>query len=235
MKGRVVANEIIAYREMCTREGEAQLQKGMNFGRGRKHSVLLMSRRRNAPYRDRHENDGEVLIYEGHNQPKSAKLRDPRLVNQPLSTPRGLMTENGHFDAAAKAYKLSQRAPERVRVYEKLFKGVWSYNGMFHLTDSWTEADENRQVCKFRLEAVEGEEDFASPVPTSPVRRRVIPSPVKLEVWSRDKGRCAKCGANDGLHFDHIIPFSKGGSSETAANVQILCERHNLEKSDSIE
>jgi 5-methylcytosine-specific restriction endonuclease McrA len=36
------------------------------------------------------------------------------------------------------------------------------------------------------------------------------------------------------LHFDHDIPFSKGGSSLTAANVRLLCAKHNLEKSDKI-
>jgi hypothetical protein len=36
------------------------------------------------------------------------------------------------------------------------------------------------------------------------------------------------------LHFDHDIPFSKGGSSLAAANVRLLCAKHNLEKSDKI-
>jgi len=30
------------------------------------------------------------------------------------------------------------------------------------------------------------------------------------------------------------VPFSKGGSSLTAANVRLLCAKHNLEKSDKI-
>jgi 5-methylcytosine-specific restriction endonuclease McrA len=36
------------------------------------------------------------------------------------------------------------------------------------------------------------------------------------------------------LHLDHYIPFSKGGSSLTAANVRLLCAKHNLERSDKI-
>jgi 5-methylcytosine-specific restriction endonuclease McrA len=43
------------------------------------------------------------------------------------------------------------------------------------------------------------------------------------------------CGASDELHFDHIIPFSKGGTSLKADNVQLLCARYNLEKRDKIE
>ena len=37
------------------------------------------------------------------------------------------------------------------------------------------------------------------------------------------------------LHFDHIIPFSKGGSSLVAENIQLLCVRHNIAKRDRIE
>lgn len=43
------------------------------------------------------------------------------------------------------------------------------------------------------------------------------------------------CGANVNLHFDHILPFSKGGTSLTAKNVRLLCMKHNLEKSAKIE
>lgn len=113
--------------------------------------------------------------------------------------------------------------------------GIWSYNGVFHLTDSWQEEDEHRRVFKFKLVAVEGEEDFAHPAQVGAERRRVIPKQVKLEVWKRDGGKCARCGASDELHFDHIVPFSKGGTSLTVANVQLLCARHNLEKRDRIE
>jgi 5-methylcytosine-specific restriction endonuclease McrA len=82
---------------------------------------------------------------------------------------------------------------------------------------------------------VEGEEDFSVPIPKHSVIRRVIPTAVKLEVWKRDGGKCAKCGAAEDLHFDHIIPWSRGGSSTTADNVQLLCGRHNIEKHAKIE
>lgn len=108
-------------------------------------------------------------------------------------------------------------------------------NGVFHLIDSWTERDEHRTVFKFRLVAVEGDDDFSQPVRLTAERRRLIPTSVKLEVWKRDDGRCAVCSATDELHFDHIVPYSKGGTSLTAANVQLLCARHNLAKHDRIE
>jgi hypothetical protein len=95
--------------------------------------------------------------------PKGASFPNPKVVDQPLSYPSGSPTQNGKFHAAAQAAKLGKRMPERVNVYEKIKPGIWSYNGVFHLVDSWLERDEFRVVCKFKLVAVEGEEDFAQP------------------------------------------------------------------------
>ena len=69
----------------------------------------------------------------------------------------------------------------------------------------------------------------------APILIRSYKKEAELEVWKRDGGRCALCGATDELHFDHIVPFSKGGTSLTVENVQLLCARHNLQKSDRIE
>jgi hypothetical protein len=229
-----VTDNIIPYIEMCRREG-ASLQQGMNFALRGNYSVILMSVRPNAPYRDRLEEGGTTLIYEGHDTPRSATCPNPKSVDQPLKSPNGRPTQNGKFYAAAHEAKAGTRPPERVRVYEKIRPGIWAYNGVFHLVDAWTEPDGHRAVCKFKLVAVEGDEDLAQPVRINAERRRIIPSNVKLEVWQRDLGKCSICGATDELHFDHIVPFAKGGTSLTAANVQLLCARHNLAKSDRIE
>lgn len=218
---------------MCLREGTS-LQRGMNFGLGGNHSVILMSLRRNAPYRDKLEDNGTTLIYEGHDEPKSTTELNPKLLDQPERYPSGALTQNGKFHQAAQQAKAGLRPPERVRVYEKIHTGIWSYNGMFHLLDSWQETDQHRQVFKFRLVAIEGGEDLSLPTVSNAPRRRVIPTAVKLAVWKRDGGKCVKCGATDELHFDHDLPWSKGGTSLTEENVQLLCARHNLEKSDNI-
>jgi hypothetical protein len=63
---------------------------------------------------------------------------------------------------------------------------------------------------------------------------RMIPTEVKIEVWKRDKGECVICHSKENLHYDHELPFSKGGSSITAKNVRILCAKHNLRKSNKI-
>ena len=229
-----MADRIISYLEMCRREG-ATLQRGMNYRMGGVYSVILMSVRPNAPYRDRIEDDGSTLIYEGHDIPRSTGAADPKMADQPEFTPSGALTQNGKFHQAAQEHRQGSTEPERVRVYEKIRQGIWSYNGMFHLVDSWREQDAHRQVFKFKLVAVEDDLETDSLAAISTQRRRVIPTQVKLEVWKRDGGKCVQCGATDELHFDHIIPFSRGGTSLSADNIQILCARHNLEKSDGIE
>jgi len=60
------------------------------------------------------------------------------------------------------------------------------------------------------------------------------PSEVKREVWRRDEGKCSNCGSQIKLEYDHIIPVSKGGSN-TARNIQLLCEACNRAKSDLIQ
>lgn len=229
-----MSDNIIPYIEMCLREG-VSLQQGMNFGLGGNHSVILMSVRAGAPYRDRLEDGGSTLIYEGHDQPRRTSSPNPKTLDQVDRLPSGRPTQNGKFFEAAQAFKRGARLPERVRVYEKIRPGIWSYNGVFHLEDSWTDHDGHRTVFKFRLAAVEGEDDLARPARVDAERRRIIPTNVKLEVWKRDAGKCTLCGATDELHFDHILPFSKGGTSVTAENVQLLCARHNLQKRDHIE
>jgi Holliday junction DNA helicase RuvB subunit len=64
--------------------------------------------------------------------------------------------------------------------------------------------------------------------------RQTIPSEVRREVWRRDGGKCVKCGSREKLEYDHIIPVSKGGSN-TARNIELLCENCNRMKRDSIQ
>jgi 5-methylcytosine-specific restriction endonuclease McrA len=72
------------------------------------------------------------------------------------------------------------------------------------------------------------------PKSSSPSReRQPIPDDVRTFVWQRDGGRCAKCGSQENLEYDHIIPVSKGGSN-TARNIQLLCEKCNRSKGANI-
>ncbi|MDE2490411.1 MAG: HNH endonuclease [Elusimicrobia bacterium] len=63
---------------------------------------------------------------------------------------------------------------------------------------------------------------------------RYVPARVKREVWRRDDGRCAwrfedgtLCGSRDGLEYDHVRPYARGGRSDDARNVRLLCRAHN--------
>lgn len=218
---------------MC-RAWSVGFQHGMHFHLRPHLSVLLMSRRSNAPYRDRVEENGRVLIYEGHDAPKRYGAPDPKSVDQPRAISGSRLTRNGLFEQAAAEAKNGKRSPEIVAVYEKIHVGIWAFNGFFRLTDCWREQDGSRSVFKFRLELAEDLDIEAAPPETLP-HTRMIPSAVKLEVWQRDKGQCVLCGEKDNLHFDHDLPYSKGGTSLTAKNIRLLCARHNLSKSDRIQ
>lgn len=64
-------------------------------------------------------------------------------------------------------------------------------------------------------------------------RRERISQEVKDAVWNRDGGKCVECGSKERIEFDHIVPFSKGGSN-TVRNLQLLCETCNRQKSNKI-
>lgn len=229
-------SDIISHAEMCVEEG-VSLQKGMNFRLKGGTSVILMSQRKGAPYADRVEDNGETLIYEGHDVPRNL-AQSPKTVDQPDYTPRGALTENGKFFLAAMKFKDGKGPAELMKVYEKIKDGIWVYNGVFELVDSWIEESEGRDVFKFKLQitdkTIDQKEQRAIDLKDLD-HNRIIPTSVKLEVWKRDKGLCVECGGNNNLHFDHILPYSKGGTSLKAENIQLLCARHNLEKHDKIQ
>lgn len=213
------------------------LQRGMNFRTAGAHAVVLSSLRPGAPYDDHLEENGRVLIYEGHDEPRSKDCPNPKAVDQPLETKWGRLTQNGLFHEAAQEFKRGNREALRVRVYEKIKAGIWAYNGVFALEDSWMETAGGRCVFKFKLKLLENlEEDVEfSASSINEDHARLIPAAIKLTVWKRDLGQCVLCGSKENLHFDHILPYSKGGASTTEKNIQLLCMKHNLRKHANIE
>ncbi|WAC07579.1 MAG: HNH endonuclease [Thermodesulfobacteriota bacterium] len=229
-------DEIVTYRHMCDTEGVQTLQRGMNYRLNPNYSVILMSQRHNSPYEDKILSDDLTIEYEGHDIPKTAPNINPKLHDQPRSTKSGKLTQNGLFASAVDGFRNGKREAELVRVYEKLFAGVWSEKGFFHLKNYKYFKVGNRKVFRFFLEETEVDLSKDGFVENKLRQRsRVIPSDIKKIVWERDKGRCVLCGSIDELHFDHDLPYAKGGTSISAENVRILCARHNLQKSDKIE
>lgn len=71
----------------------------------------------------------------------------------------------------------------------------------------------------------------AAPVRGAPGERnsRVIPQDVKIAVTLRDQGKCVQCGSAEELHFDHKVPWSRGGTN-SVNNIQLLCGTCNRRK-----
>ena len=190
-------DDIISYHDLVAAE-KANLQKGMSFGSGRRHSVFLMSFRKGAPYADAIDQKTGQLLYEGHDEPKTALVKNPKRVNQPLNTKSGGLTENGKFFRAAMDFKDGvATSPHLIKVYEKITKGIWSYKGFFELVDAEIVSDGRRKVFKFHLRPVE--KSFLGCITELP-HRRIIPTSVKLEVWKRDAGKCVQCGSRENLY-----------------------------------
>jgi hypothetical protein len=71
----------------------------------------------------------------------------------------------------------------------------------------WTEKrrQEQEEAIKSFLELMRGGEKRLER------RSRSIPQPVKIEVVTRDGGKCRRCGSTQDLQYDRIVPNSRGG------------------------
>ena len=86
-----------------------------------------------------------------------------------------------------------------------------------------------RQLEKIvRQELIDSGELFGDEPKRPPIPREIVDA-----VYKRDGGRCVYCGSTQNLQLDHIIPFSKGGAT-TLENMQLLCQKCNVEKSNKI-
>lgn len=69
-------------------------------------------------------------------------------------------------------------------------------------------------------------------------KSRKISDKLRYTILKRDNFKCRACGASPAknpeveLHIDHIVPWSKGGET-TPENLQTLCSKCNIGKSDS--
>jgi hypothetical protein len=142
---------------------------------------------------------------------------------------------------AARAQALAKH-----RAFVDSFRRLWLFRDVIYVTETTPRPSEIEEVvlqikslhyqrddALRRLREQVANFEAAETYATRGVIRRPLADDVKLLVWTRDGGACVRCGARTGLHFDHIIPLAKGGS-DSAENIQILCQTCNLAKSDRI-
>lgn len=108
----------------------------------------------------------------------------------------------------------------------------YSKEGCSALEDIKSKAIIKAKFQGVRRKILQKAEKLYGNIPTDD-SRAPISEDVKMLVWRRDRGKCVKCGSKERLEFDHIIPYSKGGS-DTERNIQLLCEECNRSKSDKI-
>ena len=215
--------KIISYLDLVTNE-KSHLQKGMNHKvKNKNYSVILMSVAKNSPYVDEILENGKIK-YEGHDV-----YRDKNKKN----IDQTLQDDNGKFMKSVEDYKNKKSDPEKVRVYRKIRPSIWVDMGFYDLIDGFREYNGKRNVYKFILNPID--EVVEQDEPNQDIKHeRRIPGDVMREVYERDGGKCVECGSSDNLHFDHKLPFSKGGGSIESKNIQLLCSRHNLKKGNKL-
>lgn len=134
------------------------------------------------------------------------------------------------------------KEPMKLMGYDKLNNTnsyAWVFNGYVYEVKGFYSDDEIKLLIleNFDKERTYFEKLNAKFNPTANTNttydRPRIPENIRIEVWRRDGGKCARCGSREKLEYDHIVPISKGGSN-TARNIELLCEKCNRSKSNNV-
>lgn len=127
------------------------------------------------------------------------------------------------------------------KVYEYFFGSIYKkfiYNNKIYFVDGVQDEDKCKLLimdsCDAERRKFERLKNKFSGNKEEKSNRQKIPESVRIEVWRRDQGCCALCGSRESLEYDHIIPVSRGGSN-TARNIELLCEKCNRSKSNNIQ
>ena len=96
-----------------------------------------------------------------------------------------------------------------------------------HRTGLRWDSDNIQKLYERVIQATE--KHHRRPITYEELLRLLINSPLKCA-----NQRCSKSPPEVKLHIDHVFPASKGGSSKYE-NLQFLCEKCNLTKSDRLE
>ena len=184
-------SHIISHNEMARREG-MNSQKGMNIRYDGRPSVFLMSTASHAEVWDQVHN---LLIYDGHDATTAGAAK--KTIDQPMYKEEGILSDNGKFYKEALAFKDGKREVMHIQVYDWLDSGVWYDKGLFDLVDATYLDEGGRKVFKFFLKPIGDLTDKYG-------IERMIPLKEKQEIYERNHGACALCGATLGLHFARV-------------------------------
>ncbi len=104
-------------------------------------------------------------------------------------------------------------------------------SGLKEQADTKEQADKAKHRQNLALDV---REPSGLPAPGVEKRSRYIPASEKRKVLLREQNGCTFrdsksgriCGSRHGLQFEHIVPFSQGGSNQ-AENLTLFCGAHN--------
>jgi len=145
----------------------------------------------------------------------------------------GIRLSETEFDSLCR-----HSAPVPIMRVDEVGRVWWLFRGLFYWEDDrLTQQEVNallveREMLKDRRVNRAADRAAAGRLGESRSRQS-IPDDVKVAVWRRDGGRCVRCGSQESLEYDHIIPHSKGGS-DGIRNLQLLCQNCNRAKGASI-
>lgn len=156
---------------------------------------------------------------------KEAKYSDPQ-------EDRKVELKNQYSGLSTEEVLLCIEIKDNEKVFLLREKFGYTYEEASELFEETRRFEKKAKLKKIKRKISQKVYELYSDIPADD-ERKPIQDDVKMTVWQRDNGKCIKCGSRENLEFDHIIPFSKGGSN-TERNIQLLCESCNREKYNNI-
>lgn len=154
-----------------------------------------------------------------------------------------LLTHTKLWDESESRPVHLQRAEFSADVWPSLFghsSKVWFFkNSTYEVSGKYNDSEQSLLVQEFedrarrKFERLTHKFSLAESTDPKALRPR-IPEEVRIAVWRRDGGCCARCGSRERLEYDHIIALTRGGSN-TTRNIELLCEACNRSKGSEIQ
>jgi len=181
--------------------GEIMEREGMELGRSMvfrdledRISVFLVLPREGV-FSDSWDERHHAYVFRGHD---SVTVESGREKDQLAMYESGRLSENGKFYKAAIAHREgSRKDPLQVQIYEKVASGVWYDKGIFNLVDAVQESEAGRRIFSFTLSPA----NLSRITDDAHHAERMLSATEKAAIWEQCRGRCVRCGAQEGLRF----------------------------------